>query len=207
MESEDLRLVRAALAGDQRSFAELVSRHERYVFAVVSRHVPRDHVEEVAHEAFVHAYLSLANYRSDAPFKHWLATIAVRRCYDFYRARRRREVPLSELSSDGLELCDAILAPRSADEARRNADQEEARQILGLVLERLSPEDRMVVTLIHVDQRSVKEAAELLGWTAVNVKVRAFRARRQLRRLIEELDGPGAPAGTDHDEEQTDGSK
>jgi RNA polymerase sigma-70 factor (ECF subfamily) len=55
-------------------------------------------------------------------------------------------------------------------------------------LGRLSPENRLVVTLVHLDGHSIREAAALLGWSMINVKVRAHRARRALRNILEELE-------------------
>jgi RNA polymerase sigma-70 factor (ECF subfamily) len=65
--------------------------------------------------------------------------------------------------------------------------QRETRDLLQKALAHLSPENRMVVTLVHLEGYSVREAAELLGWTVVNVKVRAHRARQQLRNILEPL--------------------
>jgi len=55
---------------------------------------------------------------------------------------------------------------------------------LDWALERLPAEDRMVLELVYLEDRSVKEAARLLGWTAANVKVRSFRSRRKLHKLL-----------------------
>ena len=65
--------------------------------------------------------------------------------------------------------------------------QRETTHLLQWALARLSPENRMVVTLVHLEGYSIREAAELLGWSMVNVKVRAHRARRQLRDILEQL--------------------
>ena len=59
-------------------------------------------------------------------------------------------------------------------------------ELLDWALGRLLPDDRMVVTLVHLENRSVSHTAQLLGWSKANVKIRAFRARRKLRKLIEE---------------------
>lgn len=185
--SDDVRLVRAVLDGDTSSFAEIVKRYERYVFAVISRHVGAEDVEELAHDTFVHAYTSLDRYRGDAPLRHWLATIAVRRCYDFYRSRARRERTFTELrSADAQE--DAASTSQALELSRVSADRGFARELLRRALAELSPEDRMVVVLVHVEERPVREAAALLGWSVPNVKVRAFRARKQLRKYIEALE-------------------
>jgi RNA polymerase sigma-70 factor, ECF subfamily len=65
--------------------------------------------------------------------------------------------------------------------------QRDATNLLQRALAQLSPENRMVVDLVHLEGHSVREAAELLGWTVVNVKVRAHRARQQLRKILDTL--------------------
>jgi RNA polymerase sigma-70 factor, ECF subfamily len=65
--------------------------------------------------------------------------------------------------------------------------QRDATNLLQRALAQLSPENRMVVDLVHLEGHSVREASELLGWTVVNVKVRAHRARQQLRKILDTL--------------------
>lgn len=185
---DDVRLVQSVLDGDTSRFAEIVRQYERYVFAVVSRHVRPEDVEEIAHDTFVHAYQSLRCYRGEAPLRHWLATIAVRRCYDFYRTRARRERSFTELTTAAADFHDTSDAARAIEDARMHSEREAARELLQHVLAKLSPEDRMVVVLVHLEERSVREAAAMLGWSVPNVKVRAFRARKLMRTYIEALE-------------------
>ena len=73
------------------------------------------------------------------------------------------------------------------EEHRQQEETKAARELLDIVLGRLPAKDRMALTLVHLEGRSVGDAAELLGWSAVNVKVRAHRARRAMKGMIEKL--------------------
>ena len=171
----DEELIRSALNGGDASFAELVQRHKGRVFGMAARFVNDAHqLDDIAQEIFIRAWRNLAKFRADAPFEHWLSRIATRACYDFLRGKKRREnpVPLDEQRDSGI-----------AEEADSAAA--DARETLALAMQKLSPEERLVITLTELEEKSVREAAELTGWSESNVKVRAFRARQSLKKILE----------------------
>jgi RNA polymerase sigma-70 factor, ECF subfamily len=173
----DEDLVTATLAGDDEAFAELTRRHKRRVFAAAARFARDDHqVDDIAQETFIRAYRHLSKFRGAAPFEHWLARITVSACYDFLRRERRvRE----QMSLDGAEL---DLRDTSVDAA---ISAGRARELLGFALRRLSAEDQLILTLCELEERPVREVAALTGWSESNVKVRAFRARQSLKKVLE----------------------
>jgi RNA polymerase sigma-70 factor (ECF subfamily) len=182
--SDDLEIIRRVLQGEIDRFAELITRYQQHVAKIANRHVPSDRVAEVAHDVFVRAYSSLSSFSGQTPFEHWLSGIAVRTCYDFWRARRREELPVSALATEHQVWMDHVLAAESDEQFREQARRQEASELLQWALNHLSAENRLVLTLVHLDGYSVREAAGLLGWTVVNVKVRAHRARQMLRALL-----------------------
>jgi RNA polymerase sigma-70 factor (ECF subfamily) len=182
--SDDTEVIERVLHGEVDRFEELIDRHRQHVLTIVSRHVPADHVAEVAHEVFVRAYRSLARFSKQVPFEHWLSRIATRTCYDFWRARRRADVPVSALTADQAGWLDRALAAESEGQFHDEADRRESLEVLDWALAQLSPENRLVLSLVHLEGRSVREAADLLGWSMVNVKVRCHRARQQLRSIF-----------------------
>jgi RNA polymerase sigma-70 factor (ECF subfamily) len=88
------------------------------------------------------------------------------------------------LTEEHQRWIEQTLSAQSDAQFRRQAEQRDAAEILEWALQQLSPENRAVLTLVHLDGYSVREAAQLLGWTLVNVKVRAHRARHALRNLL-----------------------
>ncbi len=173
----DDSLVAATLEGDDDAFAEIVRRHKRRVFATASRFARDAHqLEDLCQEVFLRAFRHLGKFRRDAPFEHWLARLTVSACYDFLRRERRHR---GQLSLDEMEF---DLRDLSAD-AALNADR--AREIVQWALTQLSPDERLILTLLELEERSVREIAVLTGWSESNVKVRAFRARHRLKNVLQ----------------------
>lgn len=182
MERTEAELIAAVLQGDAASFAPLVQKYSPRVFATARRYARREsEVEDIAQEVWLKAFQKLGSFRGEAPFEHWLMRLTVRTCYDFLRGHQRnREASFSELSepeNDWLERF--IHQPESARE-----DAEAARQLVERVLEELTPAARLVITLLEIEDRPVKEIAKLTGWSVPLVKVRAFRARAEMRRVL-----------------------
>ena len=192
--SDDREIIRRVLDGEIDRFAELIARYEQHVAKITNRHVPSDRVAEVAHDVFVRAYTGLSGYSGKTPFEHWLSVVAVRTCYDFWRARRRAEVPVSALTTEHQAWMEHVLAGESGDRFREQEGRQAAGELLQWALGHLSAENRLVLTLVHLDGYSVRETAQLLGWSLVNVKVRAHRARQALRAMLRHT-----LAGSDHD--------
>ena len=182
--SHESELVRRVRQGETERFADLIDRYQDHVARIVGRRVPADRAREIVHEVFVKAYVNLAQFSESVPFGHWLAGIAVRTCYDFWRERGREEVPVSALSDQHTRWIERTLSSRSDRQFRDQTAREEAAEVLEWALGQLSAENRAVLTLVHLDGYSVRETAQLLGWSLVNVKVRAHRARRALRALL-----------------------
>ena len=182
--SDDAECIDRVLRGDIDRFSELIVRHQQHVLKIVQGHVPADRVPEVAHDVFVRAYAGLQQYGGTVPFEHWLSRLSIRACYDYWRAHRRAEMPVSGLTENQVQWLDRALADESTHRFRDQADQRDSLEVLDWAMAQLSPEHRLVLTLVSLEGRSVREAAELLGWTVVNVKVRCYRARQALRTIF-----------------------
>ena len=181
----DREIIQRIIDGDADAFAQILTRYKDHVMGIVSRHIPYDQVEETAHDAFIRAYESLATFRGEDNLKHWLASIAVRTCYDFWRQRyRSREVTMSSLTERHQQWLGKVISDRSEQSFGADGSRKEAREVLDWALAKLSAEDRMVLELVYLEGLTVRQASELLGWTAANVKVRSFRSRRKLKNLL-----------------------
>ena len=189
MESDkDSEVIARVLGGEVNAFEVLIDRYKGRVFSIVTNHVPSADIGEVAHDVFVDAFRSLKSYAGRKPFEHWVSSIAVRRCCDYWRKHHRRHDALvSSLGSEGSEWIERVMGENARAEYRQREETEAAREMLAYVLAKLSPKDRMALTLVHLEGRSVSETAELLGWSIVNVKVRAYRARQVLKKMIEDI--------------------
>jgi RNA polymerase sigma-70 factor, ECF subfamily len=185
-ETADDAVIRRVQAGDVDAFEDLVRRYGSRVNGAVARHVPYDQREEVVQDTWVRAFQSLDGFQRGTRFGNWLTGIAVRASYDFWRQHyRRREVPESALGDSHREWIDAAGAAQSAEEFRAAVQREDAREVLQYALGQVSAEDRLVVSLVHLEGLSAQEAAKQLGWSVVNVKVRTHRSRRRMRQALE----------------------
>ncbi len=185
MERTEAELIAAVLKGDAASFEPLVEKYSPRVFATARRYARREsEVEDIVQEIWLKAFEKLSSFRSEAPFEHWLMRLAVRTCYDALRSHQRnRETTFAELTEPEEDWLDRFVSePDSASE-----DAEAARQLIARVLERLSPPARLVITLLQIEERSVKEISKLTGWSVPLVKVRAFRARAEMRKVLSRI--------------------
>lgn len=186
--TEDDAIVDRVLNGEPDAFSGIISRYEAHVLRILKKHLPPDGVEEIAQETFIRAYQSLPSYKGKDKLKGWLSSIAVRACYDFWRKRYRSpEFPMSSLSEEGRHHVESIMADQSGERFRDESRRKDAEALLDWALDRLSPADRMVLELVYLEGKSVKEAANLLGWSVANVKVRSFRSRKKLQKLLTDL--------------------
>jgi RNA polymerase sigma-70 factor, ECF subfamily len=185
MERTETELIAAVLKGDAASFEPLVQKYSPRVFATARRYARREsEVEDIAQEVWLKAFSKLGSFRGEAPFEHWLMRMTVRTCYDFLRGHQRnRESAFSELSEPETDWLERFVAdPGSAAE-----DADAAKLLVARVLEKLSPPARLVITLLEIEDRSVKEIAGLTGWSVALVKVRAFRARGEMRKNLAKM--------------------
>jgi len=188
-EPADAELIARTLGGSESAFEQLARRHRPRLFQIASRYARDEHeLADIAQEIFVKAYFALDKFRGDAPFEHWLSRIATRTCYDHLRSRQRKpETTFSELTEDQNGWLERCGAADSVAQEEALASAKEAKEVVALVLERLSPADRMVITLLELEDKTVEEVASLTGWSKTLVKVRAFRARKTMKRIIEGL--------------------
>ena len=182
-----LESIRRVLDGDVEAFAGVVNAHRRLIAADLARRLPPQDVPEVAQDVFLRAFRSLPNYRGEAPFRIWILRIARHAALDFWRKKyRRRDLLHADLDESGLRNVEAVQQERLAEEATDRDAREAAREWLAAALVRLSPDDRAVITLVELEERTMEDAARRLGCGLSAVKVRAFRARQRLKKALEE---------------------
>lgn len=170
--------IQAVLSGDGSAYGRLISRHQ----PAISRYLwkfsrdPQVH-EELVQTVFVEAYFQLRTFAGRSPLFHWLQVIATRVGYRYWRMRSRQsnQVSLEQFHEppQHVEAADAAMASEAAAAVHAS-------------LSRLPPRDRLVLTLLHLEEKSIAEIAELTGWSKTMVKVQAYRARGKLAKLLKE---------------------
>jgi RNA polymerase sigma-70 factor, ECF subfamily len=178
----DAELIAAVLKGSSACFEPLVQKYSPRLFATARRYARREsEVEDIVQEVWTKAYTHLSTFRGDAPFEHWLMRLAVRTCYDFLRKHQRnRETNITELTETETDWLERYVAASQSDAESASA----AKELVDRLLAQLSPSARLVITLLELEDRTVKEISRLTGWSVPLVKVRAFRARAEMRKLL-----------------------
>jgi RNA polymerase sigma-70 factor (ECF subfamily) len=196
----DIDLARQAQDGNESAFAEIVRRYSPRVFATASRFFrQRSLVEEAAQEVFLKAYTQLRSFEGRGSMEGWLTRITTNTCLNLLRsAKRRPELTVSDLTDDETTWLDSNMGEAAAERHKSSERSLVAADLAGRVLQTLSPDDQLVLTLIDGEDNSVKDVVEITGWSESKVKVQAFRARRRMREAVEKLLGnkPSAAART-----------
>lgn len=171
----DLEDIQDAQNGDSDAFRRLVERYQAHLSRLLWRFTrdSNDH-EELIQESFVQAYKSLHTYRAQAPFEHWLARIATRVGYRFWK-QQQRHTHISLQDSDQQNITDG----------QDSMNPGQAAELVHALLAKLPPRDRLVLTLRYLEQYSVEQTAQQTGWSISLVKVQSFRAKQKLKKLLE----------------------
>ena len=161
------------------------------VARIVRRHLPfRMTEDDLAQEVFAKLFQNLHRYDPRRPLENWVSRLALNVCRDHLRARAcRPELRWADL---GVGEQRALEAALHAAESVDAAVAKDARALTRKLLETLNADDRMVLTLLHLEEKSVDEIVALTGWNRALVKVRAFRARGRMRKALEAIEPPGA---------------
>ncbi|MDD5167909.1 MAG: RNA polymerase sigma factor [Syntrophales bacterium] len=174
----DEHLVEEAKRGDDEAFSLLVTRHKHRIFRLGSRFARNAHeLDDICQEVFIKAYEHLGKFRREAPFGHWLSRIAINVCYDALKKARHdrgNHLPMEDFPDN---LCSSASEESDA--------RHDAYETLMWGLARLRPDERIVITLLELEEKPVAEVAELTGWSEGNVRVRAHRARQALKKILE----------------------
>jgi len=180
-DAEELRWIQNAQRGEREAFGFLVERYQRRVVAHVSHLVRRrEDVEDIAQEVFLKAFRAIRTYNFRSSFAAWLSRVTVNHCYDYLRRERASRITPDWQANQGVENGpDRRL--EMAEEKSLNPEQQAAvRDLAGKLLERASPDDRIVLGLKELEGMSVEEMAEILDLNVSTVKVRLHRARKRM---------------------------
>lgn len=188
--NQDVELLRRARGGDFEAFSTLVDRFQRRVFAVARRIVGNQHdAEDVTQQTFLSMMDHLDDFREKSSVATWILRIATNHALKVLR--KRRGLPMVSFAAPSDDSADSYAAmphpefiAQWRDEPARLAQQREVRQLIDAALDELPEKYRVMFVLRDIEGLSVREAAEALGLSEANVKVRLLRARLDLRERL-----------------------
>jgi RNA polymerase sigma factor (sigma-70 family) len=178
--------VERVLQRDEEAARELFRHLYPLVARLVRSHLPRrTSQEDLVQTVFMKIFANLDRYSGAVPLEHWVSRIAVNTCLNQLAAEKARpELRWADLSEEQSEVLEATMAGREELEPSGSVA---AREVVQKLLAQLAPAERLLLSLLHLEGRSVAEVQQITGWNVPVIKVRAFRARRKLRKRYEKL--------------------
>src|SRR6267378_1454001 len=172
--------------GDEVAARELLRHFHPFVLKLVRAHLPRRISEEdLVQMIFIKVFHKLNQYTGRMPLEHWISRIAVNTCFNALKAEKiRPEWRLGDFSEQIAEKIEKLAA--TAVDTATTDDFNLAKKLVTELTAQLSPEDRLVITLLHLEEKSVEEIHALTGWSRSAIKVRAFRARARMKKILTE---------------------
>jgi RNA polymerase sigma-70 factor, ECF subfamily len=180
----EMQLIAAAKGGEGAPFGELCERHMKRVFGVTRRIMPnREDAEDAAQECFLNAFVHLKDFDGRSQFATWLSRIAINAAFMKLRKNREaREVPMDEPNPSSEPVAQREF-PDDAPDPEESCSLRERRRIVKSAISVLRPRARNVVELIHLQEHSIRETAQILGISTGAVKTRMFHAKIALHRM------------------------
>jgi RNA polymerase sigma-70 factor (ECF subfamily) len=176
----DIELIEQTLAGNQSAYADLIKRHQRFVFTLAMRFAKgREDAEEIAQDCFIKAYRSLASFQGQSKFSTWLYSIVYTTAMTFLRKKR--------IATDSIDDENTYIQVENHESGydTDNVENKSRSFYLNQAIEQLLPDDATIITLFYKGEQSLEEIGQALGMEANTVKVKLFRARQRLKEKLE----------------------
>ena len=176
-----------ARRGDEDSARALMEQLYPLVLKIVRAYLPRRMSEEdLVQTVFMKVFSRLPQFLGQVPIEHWVSRIAVNTCFNALKAEKiRPECRWSDLSDEEKYVVETLAVK---EDPSPNYCGSGAKELLNRLLSSLSAEDRLVIQLLHLEEKSVAHIADVTGWSVEAVKVRAFRARKKLQEHLKRME-------------------
>ena len=180
-DAEVIECLHRARAGDEKAILDLFNYMYPHVAKLVQANLPaKESAEDLIQQVCIKVMSHLDQFAGKVPFLHWVSRISVNTCLNRIRHEKRRpELRLSDLSEEEAHVVENLASTTSELDS---SDQVAAAEIVAKLLDTLRPPDRLLMRLMYMEGHTVDEISKLTGWNRALIKVRAFRARAQLRR-------------------------
>ena len=178
----DTELIDKVLGGDKAAYADLMKRHQRFVFTLALRFTKnREDAEEIAQDCFIKAYRSLNTFRNTSKFSTWLYSIVYTTAMTFLRKKR---LDIQSIDTEiGLLNVENHVSDLNSDEVEHKSKM----VFVNRAIDQLLPDDAAVITLFYQGEQSLEEIGQALGMETNTVKVKLHRARHRLKEKIENI--------------------
>lgn len=182
----DEKLIERSLTGDESAFESLVQKYHKRIISIVYQIIGnKQEAEDVAQEVFIKVFYKLKDFNPEYPFYAWLYRIAINRCYDYLRAKKRaRMKSFSELSVKEIKTINTLYEQKNDGEISAY-DREDINEIINKLIMSLKPKERAVIVMRDVENLAYKEIAQILKCSELAARIKLSRARKKLRTKFE----------------------
>lgn len=175
----DEHLIKKVIRGESNAYAVLVDRYKHMVFTLALRILKnREDAEEIAQDTFLKAYLALKDFKGDSKFSTWLYKIAYYRSLDYLKKNRRQVETTSIDISEEYNIA-------AMDDALDGLEAKERKELIKRAIQKLPADDSVLITLYYFETLSLNEISKVMGIPANTIKVRLFRGRKRLAKILE----------------------
>lgn len=190
MHSEEIEIIKKIMDGEIENFRIIVERYKGFVFSILSKRLPLSEVDEIAQNVFISAFKSINTFSASGKFKNWLAVIAARECYEYWKKKEKEKAVLENINVPNGKTDDALDILGTAESVARYKDESDLKyytELAEFVLKKLNSEDRTLVETVYFEGWKLKDAASIFKWGIVKTKIRAMRARNKMRKILSEI--------------------
>ena len=179
--------VESVKQGDEAAAATLMEHLYPLVLKLVrSYRARRVQEEDLTQMVFLKVFTRLETYSGKVPLEHWVSRVAVNTCLNQLKAEKvRPELRWADMSEEECHVVETIHKTQTELHPSKSLA---AREVVEILMNQLKPKDRLLVQLIHLEEKTIKEVQQITGWSEPVIKVRAFRARQKLKKLWRQVE-------------------
>jgi RNA polymerase sigma factor (sigma-70 family) len=178
----DIFYIVQVLEGNTNAFTHIVNRHKDHAFNLALRICgSHEEAEEVAQDAFMKVYRSLKNFKIKSSFATWLYRIVYNTAISSVRARKKPPLSLEDFPADASDFMGNNMSDEEADAEYKNS-------LVNFALQKLSNEERGLISLYYYEELSTEEISGITGISKSNIKVKLFRARQKMIEIINKVE-------------------
>ncbi len=178
----DITYIQQVLAGNSNAYSHLVDRHKDKAFNLAFRICGNfEEAEEILQDSFLKAYRSISGFKMKSSFATWLYRIVYNTSISHVRTKKVKVLSLEDFPADIADFTGMDTNNEEAEKEFRNA-------LLNFALQKITEEERALVTLFYYDEMSTEEIEDITGISKSNLKVKLFRARRKMYEVIEKAE-------------------
>jgi RNA polymerase sigma factor (sigma-70 family) len=178
----DIFYIEQILAGNCNSFRYIVDRHKNkaynLAFRICGNH---EEAEEIAQDSFLKAYRSLKSFKMKSSFATWLYRIVYNTAISYVRIKKKALLSLEDFPADATDFM-------GTNTSEEDAEKEYRSSLINFALQKISDEERGLISLYYYDDMSIEEISEVVGISKSNIKVKLFRARQKMLEIIEKVE-------------------